>query len=141
MRHVKPFYWLIVGLFLMATLAGCGGAATPVSCGVGTEGDPNTERFAANFTSIALAVKGGNAAITEAPANQPLVLRLEGKGGLTVRICVLTQGGTVQRAFDQSVITVDGSNDYDIGTFGPGEYRLHLLDRNVLIGLINFSVK
>ncbi|MHB9031956.1 MAG: hypothetical protein ACYC6L_02800 [Anaerolineae bacterium] len=143
-------YWPVAVIAILAlVLSGCGGSPTPVSCGVTSEGAPNLERFQANYNSIVLISKTtgqpgavGTDGAAMFTADEPISVRIDAKtGGMMLRFCIQKTDSNGKISYDESVATVSGQNDYDIGTFAAGTYVIHVTERNVLIANLPFNIK
>ncbi|MCE5257439.1 MAG: hypothetical protein LLG44_00070 [Chloroflexi bacterium] len=148
MKLGKQLWPVTLFVVLGLLMAGCG-TPTPVTCGVTSTGDPNMERFQESFTSVVLVSKstgqpgqiGADGAAMFA-ADEQLSVRINAKvSGKTIRFCLQKTDSNGQIMYDQSVAPSEGEADYDIGAFQAGTYIVRLIERNVLIANLPFTIK
>jgi hypothetical protein len=133
-------------LFLVLAALACGSFSPPEDCGAGIGGTANEALFGDNFASMELVDANtwqpGDPGENGVQFGQdPLLIMFDAKGDVTVRACIQNTQGGGKLAFDQTASFSSGSNEFQIGSFEPGNYVIRVIVDGVLVKNFPFEVK
>jgi hypothetical protein len=137
---------LAVCAALAVTLAACGAAKPPESCGVGGTADDTA--FAQHFAMMELVNKVTGEAGQQDPeagvafaAGDLLAIRVNALGDVSVRTCVQGRDSGGRIALDQNITAEKGERLLPLASFPKGSYVVRVIIDGVLVKNLPLAVK